>query len=175
MLLSVQELEVRKIRFDGIFEPGQLDFTDSGVRQISPLHAKGEAELLENTGGEIRVRGHIAVTMEADCDRCLAKAEMPIDALFDLFYEPSSTVEGEDEIAIDEGQAQIGFYQEPGIELEEILQEQVLLMLPMHRLCDEACKGICPVCGQNRNETNCDCSAVPADDRWNGLKQFKVG
>ena len=175
MLLSIHELEIKKIRFDGVYEPGQLDFAESGLTQITPLHALGEAELLENTGGEVRVKGHITVKMEADCDRCLAKAQFPVDAPFDLFYEPNSAVAGESEIAIDEGQAEIGFYTGAGIELEEILQEQVLLMVPMHRLCSEACQGICPLCGKNRNEVSCDCSAVPADDRWSELKQFKLG
>ena len=175
MLLSIQELEIKKIRFDGVYEPGKLDFDRSGVTQVSALHAAGEAELLQHTGGEVRVKGRIEVTMEADCDRCLAKAQFPIDAPFDLFYEPNSAVEGADEIAIDEGQAEIGFYTGAGIELEEILQEQVLLMLPMHRLCSEGCQGICPFCGKNRNESPCECSAVPADDRWSELKQFKLG
>ncbi len=128
MLLSIQKLEIKKIPFDTTYEPGKLDFAESGLTQLTPLHATGEAELLENTGGEVRVQGHISVTMGADCDRCLAKAQFAIDAPFDLFYEPSSAVENEDEIAISEGAAEIGFYNGSGIELEEILQEQVLLM-----------------------------------------------
>lgn len=175
MLLSIQKLEIKKIPFDTTYEPGKLDFAESGLTQLTPLHATGEAELLENTGGEVRVQGHISVTMGADCDRCLAKAQFAIDAPFDLFYEPSSAVENEAEIAISEGAAEIGFYNGSGIELEEILQEQVLLMTPMHRLCSEDCQGICPICGKNRNEVSCHCSVVPADDRWSELKQLKLG
>ena len=174
MLLSVQEMEVRKIRFDGVFEPGKIDFSSSDMRQAGPLHAVGEAEILENTGGEVRVRGHLDVTMECDCDRCLGPARFAIDAPFDLFYQPNSSVADEDEIAIDEGQAEIGFYQGAGLELEDILREQVLLLLPMHRLCSEACLGICPICGKNRNEADCRCTAQPADDRWSGLRNLKL-
>ena len=175
MLLSVQEMEVRKIRFDGVFEPGKIDFSSSDVRQAGPLHAAGEAEILEHTGGEVRVRGHLSVTMESDCDRCLGKAQFAIDAPFDLFYQPNSAVGDADEIAIDEGEAEIGFYQGAGLELEDILREQVLLLLPMHRLCSEDCLGICPVCGHNRNESDCACAETPADDRWSGLKELKLG
>ena len=49
----------------------------------------------------------------------------------------------EEEVKIDAGEAEIGFY-EDGLELEDILREQVLLALPMQRVCSEACKGICP-------------------------------
>jgi len=174
MLLSIQKLEVKKIRFDQNVEPGRLDWSESGIRQVTPLHAEGEAELLENTDGEVRVKGRISGTLEADCDRCLGKAQFILDAPFDLFYQPNSAVEGEDEIAINEGQAEIGFYKAPGIELDELLQEQVLLMLPMHRLCSEVCKGLCPQCGRNRNEGSCECKEALRDDRWGGLKQFKI-
>jgi uncharacterized protein len=174
MLLSTQELEVRKIRFDSVFEPGKLDFSSTGIRQTSPLHAVGEAEILENTGGEIRVKGQLNVSVEADCDRCLTLAKFHLDAPFDLFYQPSSIIDGdEDEIEIDEGSAEIGFYEGAGIELEDILQEQVVLLLPAQRLCSEGCQGICPICGKNRNESGCHCTATLTDDRWSSLKEFK--
>ena len=57
--------------------------------------------------------------------------------------------------------------------LSDVLREQILLMLPMQRVCREDCKGICPICGKNRNESDCHCTATMADDRWSSLKQFK--
>ena len=44
--------------------------------------------------------------------------------------------------------------------------------LPMQRICREECKGICPVCGANRNEVPCECHVKPADDRWIALKNL---
>jgi len=67
---------------------------------------------------------------------------------------------------IDEGEAEIGFYEGSGLELADVLREQILLALPMQRVCSDACKGMCPVCGKNRNETACDCKMQSADDRW---------
>ena len=174
MLLSIQKLELKKIRFDETYAPGRLDWSESGIRQTTPLHAVGEAELLEETDGEVRVKGRLTVSVEADCDRCLGLAQLSLDRNFDLFYQPNSAVEPVDEIAISEGETEIGFYKGAGIELEDVLQEQVLLMLPMHKLCGEECRGLCPVCGRNRNESDCDCRETPADDRWSGLKQFEV-
>ena len=174
MLLSIQKLEAKKIRFDEKVEPGRLDWSESGVRQVSPLLAKGEAELLEGTDGEVRIKGSLQVAMEADCDRCLGSAQFSVEEPFDLFYQPNSAAEGADEVAINEVEAEIGFYRGAGIELDEVLQEQVLLMLPMHRLCREDCRGLCPVCGKNRNESLCSCHEVPTDDRWQSLKQFQI-
>jgi uncharacterized protein len=80
----------------------------------------------------------------------------------------------EEEVEIDEGEAEIGFYEHGGIELEDILREQLLLALPMQRICSDVCKGICPVCGVNRNETQCDCKIEAHDDRWGALRNLEL-
>lgn len=174
MFFSVRELEQRKAHFDVSYAPGEIEFLDPKLRQASPLNAEGSVELLGNTLGEIRVRGHLSVSMEAECDRCLELARVPLESDFDLFYrpEPEDGRPG-DEVEIDDGESQIAFYEGDGLELEEILREHILLSLPMQRVCSEACKGICPVCGQNRNVVACGCAVKPVDDRWAALKQLK--
>lgn len=174
MFLSVKEMELRKIRFDETFEPGQLDFSGEDLEQDSPLKAAGAAELLAHTGGEIRIQGCYNVVMSAECDRCLQQARFPLERSFDLFYRPMAVIAREEEVEIDEGEAEIGFYQHGGLELEDILREQVLLALPMQRVCSEACRGICPICGKNRNETPCDCKIESADDRWGALRELEL-
>jgi uncharacterized protein len=79
---------------------------------------------------------------------------------------------GEDEI--DEAAVEVGFYESNGLELDDVLREVVLLALPMQIVCTEACKGICPVCGQNRNQRDCRCQTKAADDRWNSLKSLRA-
>jgi uncharacterized protein len=176
MLLSIKEMEVRKIAFAETWKPNGFDFADSGVVQQGPLTTQGVAELLPNTGGEVRVQGRMQANLETECDRCLGRAAFPIDAPFDLFYRPiaEAAPEGEEE-AIDEGEAEIGFYELPGLELEDIIREQLLLHLPMQRVCSAECKGICPICGANRNETACQCEGHPGkDDRWMALKDLHI-
>jgi len=175
MLLSIKEMEVRKLPFADTWQPGEIDFSDSGATQTGPLRAEGMAELLPHTGGEVRVKGKVEADLETVCDRCLGRAAFPIEAPFDLFYRPIETAPtGEDEVAIDEGEAEMGFYELPGLELEDILREQVLLQLPMQRVCSETCKGICPICGGNRNETDCHCEGHLGDDRWLALKDIHI-
>ena len=158
MFLSIREMEVRKIRFDEVCQPGQIDFAGENLEQGSPLSAKGSAELLAHTDGEVRIQGRYVVEMIAQCDRCLGEARFPLDGQFDLFYRPVAFIARDEEVEIDEGEAQLGFYEGGGLELEDILREQVLLALPMQHVCSETCKGICPVCGRNRNETVCECT-----------------
>src|SRR5689334_2194961 len=152
MFLGVKELELRKIRFDESFQPGAIDFSGENLEQVTPLKVTGSAEILQGSDDEIRVRGEYSVEMAAQCDRCLGRANFPLSASFDLMYQPTSAIAQEEEVAIGEDETAVGFYEGNGIALEEVLREQVLLALPMQRVCDAACKGICPVCGRNRNE-----------------------
>ena len=174
MFLSVKELELRKVCFDETFEPGQIDFSGEELEQVAPLAAKGVAEMLANTDGEVRVQGRYQVEMASQCDRCLGPARFALDSGFDLFYRPASAIAREEEVGIDEGEAEIGFYEGGGMKLEDILREQVLLALPMQRVCSDVCKGICPVCGRNRNETECGCTLESHDDRWGALRKLQI-
>ncbi len=179
MLLSIKEMEVRKIAFAETWQPGEIDFDldSAGVRQLAPLRAEGEAELLPHTGEEVRVHGKVETVLGTECDRCLGLAKFPVAAAFDLFYKPVDKNVTAEEVAIDEGEAEMGFYELPGLVLEDILREQLLLQLPMQRVCSETCKGICPECGVNRNEVECGCGLVRAqstDERWKALQSLKV-
>jgi uncharacterized protein len=173
LFFSVQELEQRKLFFDVSLAPGEIEYLED-LRQDGPLEARGSVELLGNTLGEIRVRGHLKVTIETDCARCLEKALFAIDSDFDLFYRPPITESHPaSEIELREGEAEIGFYDGVGLQLNDILREYVILSMPMHTVCSEACLGICPVCGQNRNLRSCGCEVKPLDDRWAALKKFQ--
>lgn len=166
MFLFVRELELRKIPFDVKIEPGKIEFSEDELKQVSPLASQGVAELVSATLGEIRIKGTLDVTMEAACDRCLDAAQFPVHAKFDLEYrldEPGGTG---GEVHIDEGETEIGFYEGEGLELEDVLMEQVVLALPMQKVCKADCKGICADCGQNRNVAACDCQPKPVDSRW---------
>ena len=168
MFFHVRDLEIRARPFDIELAPGVIEFLDPKLRQGGPLKAAGKVELVTGALGEIRVKGHIAVRMEADCDRCLEPAQYPIDSDFELYYRPVEEGYGEEKV-LDEGEAEMGFYDGDGIELNDVLREYVILALPMQRVCSENCLGICPVCGQNRNHNQCACQKSAVDDRWAAL------
>jgi uncharacterized protein len=172
VFFHVRDLEIRAGRFDVELPPGAVEFFDPKLRQAGPLKAAGKVELVLGSLGEIRAKGHMAVRMEVDCDRCLDPAQLPIDSDFELYYSPVSGGFGEEK-AIDESEAEMGFYEGDGLELNDVLRENVLLALPIKRVCRPECKGICPVCGQNRNQVNCQCQTAAGDNRWAALKELK--
>lgn len=172
MFFRIQDLERRKVTFDTTFAPGEIPFSEDNLRQSGPISTSGTVELLNHTLGEIRVRGELTGYMEANCDRCLEAAQFAVDSNFDAFYRPAQTAPEQEEVRIDEGEAEIAFYQGDGVRLEDVLREQILLTLPMQLVCGEACKGICPQCGQNRNMVSCNCQIQRVDERWSALKNL---
>lgn len=175
MFFSVRDLELRKAHFDVSIPPGKIEFFDK-LRQVSGIEAKGTVELAAVTLSEIRASGHVKVKMEADCDRCLDTAELLLENDFDLLYRPEQVNRGHhagEEVAINEGESQIAFYDGEGLELNDILREHIILSLPMQYVCSETCKGICPVCGQSRNQVTCACREQLVDERWAALKKLK--
>jgi uncharacterized protein len=171
VFFHLRDLEVRALPFSVEIPAGEIEFLDPKLRQAGPLVASGAAELTIEALGEIRVKGHVKVRMEGECDRCLEMTELPIDSDFELFYRPVEEGSGGEERLLDDGEAQMGFYENEGLELNEVLREFVLLTLPMQRLCGTDCVGICPVCGQNRNKQDCQCQRAVGDDRWSVLKE----
>jgi uncharacterized protein len=173
VFISLQELEIRTVRFKVDIPADEIEFADN-LSQSSVLHAEGSAQLLNHSFAEIRVHGKLAVAMEGTCDRCLETARFPIEKDFDLVYVPAAEANSAGEDEIDQAGIAVGYYEGNGLPLNDVLREVVLLALPMQLVCSEACKGICPVCGQNRNQHDCGCRAEALDDRWSKLREFRA-
>jgi uncharacterized protein len=171
--ISLQELELRDVRFDLEIQAGEIDF-DGEIRQSSPLQARGEARLLNRSLGEIRVEGNLSVVLDAACDRCLEAIRFPIESHFDLIYMPADEAAAADEEEAGQAGIEVGYYQGGRLAVDEMLREVALLALPMRLVCGETCKGICPMCGQNRNQSDCACARRAVDDRWSQLKSLRA-
>jgi uncharacterized protein len=177
MLIKVQDLELQKLEFDQQWQPGAIDL-GAEVHQKDVLLARGRAELIEETRErhvvkDIRVVGELAARIEFRCDRCLEPLSTELKSSFDLIYRPQGVDARGDEVKITEAETEIGYYQGEGVMLEDVLREQMLLSIPMKRLCVEACKGLCPHCGRNLNLGACDCRTTTADPRWAALGELR--
>jgi uncharacterized protein len=174
VFIDVAALERRKIHFDVSFKPGAIGFGDRDWKQSGPLQAAGVAELLDRKGSRtIRVRGKIHGAFEGDCARCLERVSKSLDGDFDLFYYPMSMIARTEEVRINTDDTDLGFYEGRGLELGDIVREQVLLWMPMRVLCEEICPGICPQCGAKRGSSECSCEQTFVDPRWDALREYK--
>jgi uncharacterized protein len=180
MFIRISDLELRQAEYDEQFQPGTIDFGPE-LSQAGPLRVKGRAELVkEHHGGRVivpnvRLVGRFVGDFEARCARCLEPVPQSLEREFDLIYRPTGSDRRGEEVSISEAETEIGYYQGEGLELADALKEQVLLAAPGKVVCRESCKGFCPQCGKNLNESTCECSPVVADPRWDALKDFKKG
>ena len=180
MQFLVSDLEREAINYDVSLSPRAIDFVGE-TEQIGELVSSGRVEVLHEHRGpkeiiaDIRLKGAFAGEFETPCARCIDPVRARLSGDFDLLFRPVG-VDGEgNERAITTPETEIGYYEDGGLALEDVLREQVLLSLPARTLCQPDCKGLCPRCGQNRNEAACSCEEGPSDPRWEALAGLKDG
>ena len=177
MFISIQALEDKPLDFREEFRPEALDLGPE-VEQQTPLRTSGHAELVEEHEGrrviqDIRVVGRFATRIAVKCARCLEPVASDLESRFDLLYRPRGIERRGPESSISEAETEIGFYTGEGLLLESVLEEQVLLAVPLKALCREDCKGLCPGCGCNRNRETCECAPATGDERWAALGKIR--
>ena len=178
MFINIRELELHSVDFRENFRPEAIDYGPE-LRQKSDLVTSGRATLVEEHRGaketvkDIRIVGDYRTRVETLCARCLEPVGRDLASDFDLLYRPLGVDAGPHERSVHEGDTEIGYYQGEGIELADVLREQVLLAVPIKTVCREECKGLCPHCGKNWNTGKCQCEEVAGDPRWDALKDLR--
>ena len=155
VLISLEELQLHPVSISKTYLPGELDYRTTEFEQIAELRIRGVAELV---GSDIRFRGHLSTKVQAFCDRCLAKVQIPVEADLDLVYQPMNTIARPEEIEVSPSELEVAFFSGPGLELTDVIIEQVNLAIPMKIVCRPDCQGLCPTCGVNRNIEDCHCA-----------------
>ena len=112
--------------------------------------------VLTNAGEGILDSGIVRAHVIGTCDRCLEDAEFDIASEVDeyfLFEAPA-----EQDLSDDEDEVDFSLVGEDHtIDLAEPIMAAIVMETPFVVLCREDCKGICPICGQNRNIAPCTC------------------
>ncbi len=123
-------------------------------------------------GDRYRLSGRLATTVRRSCCRCLKPFDVPTALDIDVRYHPQRVNTGEGEHEISDDDLSIAYYRDDQIDLGDLIREQLRLAAPMKPLCDNACRGLCPVCGVNRNEATCTCDTAWRDPRFDVLRTF---
>ncbi|GLV14627.1 hypothetical protein Heshes_23110 [Alicyclobacillus hesperidum] len=108
----------------------------------------------------IEVDGCLRTVVHYRCSRCLGSFARPLEApLHETYTLSADSVDDEiRQVADDE------------IELTPELEQAMFLAIDERPLCSETCRGLCPVCGCNRNERDCSCDTHTIDPRLEALK-----
>ena len=140
--------------------------------QIPSVFTADEAEwilgpisvFLQREGAEVIVKGTFHACVVLTCGRCLEPFPLTLEDQVAGRFIPRRAGRGDD-VALSSDDLDVAFYDGDEIDLGAFFQAETLLDVPMKPLCREGCKGLCPVCGGNRNLTPCACETQSMDPR----------
>jgi uncharacterized protein len=126
---------------------------------------------LEREDLDVLVTGTIRARVPQVCGRCLEPSPIDVSANVDTRFMPRPQRRKEDfELGSDD--LEVDFYTDDSLNLGTLVETETTLALPMKPLCREDCRGLCPVCGGNRNLVDCRCEVRAPDPRLAVLKDL---
>jgi len=130
----------------------------------------GPVRLMHSQGG-VLVQGQLQGEAAYLCARCLESVVVPLDVPIEESFRSTSDLVTGRPVEVEEEDRALWIDEHHILNIEEVLRQSVLVMAPMHVVCREDCRGLCPTCGQNLNAGSCDCGPEP-DPRWSALSDL---
>jgi uncharacterized protein len=160
LVYNVSQIPPEGIDIDVTLDPSVLHLEAEKDFAFKTGHLKGRLEKGEEDS--VHVRGHLDWSLAWECGRCLTPFTLELDQELDLIclphQAPQSGQEEEDEVELSDRDIVVGYYTGDRLDLAETVREQVYLNLPPAPVCREDCKGLCPTCGQDLNQGQCQCT-----------------
>ncbi|WP_447977827.1 YceD family protein [Candidatus Nitrospira bockiana] len=185
---QLNEIPEEGLTLEAAVPPEDLDLTPEDARVRGPVALNGS---LQPSGRHVHVQGRIAGTFIEECVRCLKEYDRDFDVPFTAQYllpelpvkgrlgrkpGPERAFPGTEEMP--EQDEELYTLSGDRLDLAEMLREHIILAMPMQPLCQQGCRGLCPVCGRDRNEGECGCSEARQNspfsilqERWKGSQR----
>ena len=132
----------------------------------------GDCTLLR-TLQSILVKCALDTEIELTCSRCLKQFRLPLKIKFEDEFFPTVDVDSGVPLPPAEDANVFTIDEHHILDINEAVRQYLLVNTPMKPLCKKECGGICPTCGKNLNEGNCDCPKQDIDPRWSKLAELK--
>lgn len=151
MKVNVKRIPVDGEQLQGDEPASIMELDESDVRFEGVIKYDLHAQI---QGNALLVTGKLSTPATLRCSRCLKEFRQGVKVAQFVFHQE---LQGED-----------------FVDLTENIREDIILELPQRALCQESCKGLCPVCGKDLNEGVCRCKRSVGDLRWHALDQIKL-
>jgi len=162
---DIRSLETRAVHVDGSIKPDDSIWEAGDTRPTEPLRVTGR---LSSAGeGRFYFTGRVEGHIELPCRLCLDEVDVEVDEDVHLLLAELGAEEADD--------PEVFLYDpnERTLDLRPAIRETWLLTVPGYVQCREDCKGLCPTCGTNLNESTCSCTTTKTDSRWDALLKHK--
>jgi uncharacterized protein len=161
MLLNLAELSLRGgQRYERVY-PLEIEPVTLGGSPYRVLVPGGVSVVVDRVAGGYLVTVSLDARVYGPCSRCLGEAVFDLRAEQQDFAPATSDRWEESDLS--------EFIKDLVVDVGAIAREAVVLALPAQPVCEETCKGLCPLCGADLNKGDCRCE-MQLDDRWNALR-----
>lgn len=150
----------RKKQLDFQFEMEPFDFEGDEIKLTKPVTVLGELRVVEDV---IEIDVHVNTELEMLCSRCLGSFLHTVDLnAVEKFTNNKDNNDNEEIVVITEDI----------LDINEVIINNIISTLPIKRLCNNDCKGLCQECGTNLNVNSCNCGGTEVDIRMAKLKEL---
>lgn len=160
MFVDISEILMKKgqsATFDISKDLSSDEYKPNINKFLSPVKVEGT---VTNVDGKFNLKAKGSVNVLLSCSRCLKDVEYEL--LFDI-----------DEIYTNTGnEEEAETFNGSIIELSSVVRRSILFSLPMKVVCREDCKGLCPVCGKDLNEGECNCDTSYINPKFESLRSL---
>ena len=109
----------------------------------------------------VQAEGTIVCLIKGFCDRCLKETVRSVELPFNQTFYKDSTPDEDGYV-----------YSGSRLDATKAVCDEIVVSLPMSFLCKPDCKGLCPKCGVDLNERQCDCD-TDRENVFAALKNLK--
>ena len=171
MQVRLEQVRDRPFHWDETETVDAKEIGNPDVLALSPVRWRGEIRFADPGYLLTATYGY---QQTLSCQRCLEPLVETVEQPLQLLFLPGAQAPASSEHALAE--EELGVVEVPEddeVDLRPLLVEQIQLNVPIKPLCREACAGLCPTCGANRNAGPCGCENEEIDPRWKALQAFK--
>jgi uncharacterized protein len=169
MLIDLQaiseEREFNDVLEEGWWQPAPGD--DQILGLVGPIHVRVK---VSKAADKFLVQGTIRGGIRIRCDRCLEPFHKKVESQFHVYLVVPREGSDQEEIELLDEDMEVDFVKGDAVDLSDVIREQIYLSLPMRSVCKENCRGLCPVCGANLNETSCPCGKAESPPAFSKLR-----
>jgi uncharacterized protein len=135
--------------------------------------AEGKVTLIRTDRG-ILVNGMVRMEIELTCSRCLSLCNYSLALRVEEEYLPTIDIMTSAPITLPNDSGCFTIDEHHVLDLTEAIRQYAVLATPMKPLCQENCAGLCPTCGHNLNQGECNCPPPAGDPRWAVMRKLTV-
>jgi uncharacterized protein len=168
MVVRISDIEY-EVKVQGKVEGSKYEEENEEVHFSSPA----AYDLTVKKNGEmLNVRGAVECTLTLICGKCLEQFPLHVEGFVDVGLVPKSLMPSESELELKGEDLDTYYYEGDEIDLDPFVYEEIMLNVPIKPVCREDCRGLCSICGRNRNYEDCRCGGESHTLLGEKLKSF---